>query len=342
MELDRLDPRNPWTTFARAFSFSAEESNAEAVEILTELLGRQDLAPAYRGMLHLVRGNLYLFVGAGRSAVRDAEEALRLNPMDAQNYVGFAVALAVLGRIEEALPRLRQALVLSPTGQAHESLAFGLWSIGRVEQSLSHFSVRCERQRTQRVCAHYARHRLLTGDESGARRQAEEAAGLPETALGALALARFYAVLGETASAFDWLSLAVELGPRTIWYTPDAWELVTLHTEPRMLELAREALDKGEEDSRYHLQLGLVLARTGQWQESCSQMARACELESDRLECGYLVTCLRRTGEEDEESRLLEPAPTGPDRPWGYILAHFRDHPRRASPCVTRPPQSPS
>jgi tetratricopeptide (TPR) repeat protein len=85
---------------------------------LAETFSRKALAarPGVAGA-HAQLGASFNLAGRFADAVRELEEAIRLDPRDAQSYVGLAVAEANLGRLTEARARIQEALRLDPRSE---------------------------------------------------------------------------------------------------------------------------------------------------------------------------------------------------------------------------------
>jgi tetratricopeptide (TPR) repeat protein len=62
------------------------------------------------------RGLLYHHLGQREAALADYAEAARLNPQDCSAFYNMACLLAGQNQLDEALTRLRQALVLDQSG----------------------------------------------------------------------------------------------------------------------------------------------------------------------------------------------------------------------------------
>ena len=80
------------------------------------------------------------WAGHPDAAVGYIEQALRVNPDDADAHSSLGLALLQLGRAQEAVPHLERALRLDPNdADAHNTLALALLRLGRVPEAIPHF-----------------------------------------------------------------------------------------------------------------------------------------------------------------------------------------------------------
>jgi Flp pilus assembly protein TadD len=79
------------------------------------------------------------WAGHPDAAVGYFEQALRINPDDADTHSSLGLALLQLGRTQEAAPHLEQALRIDPDDvDAHNSLALALLRLGRPQEAIPH------------------------------------------------------------------------------------------------------------------------------------------------------------------------------------------------------------
>ncbi|MGH7770459.1 MAG: tetratricopeptide repeat protein, partial [Candidatus Binatia bacterium] len=119
-----------------AIAFGEEGKTAEAIKNLQEAVRLQ---PSY-GVAHFNLATLYAKAGRHDEAERHQQEAVRLYPRfaDARNNLGQI--LANRGGMESAAQQFQQALEIDPTlGDAHFNLGILLGKRGRSEEALYHF-----------------------------------------------------------------------------------------------------------------------------------------------------------------------------------------------------------
>jgi Flp pilus assembly protein TadD len=79
------------------------------------------------------------WAGHPDDAVGYFEQALRINPDDADTHSSLGLALLQLGRTQEAIPHLERALRINPDdADAHNSLALALLQLGRSQEAIPH------------------------------------------------------------------------------------------------------------------------------------------------------------------------------------------------------------
>ena len=80
----------------------------EQLAILSEVIARGDLMPGSKAHALRTRGRVLALNGRHEEAMRDLDEAMRLDPANYFNHGYAATVLASAGRDEEAEQRLRQ------------------------------------------------------------------------------------------------------------------------------------------------------------------------------------------------------------------------------------------
>jgi Flp pilus assembly protein TadD len=89
---------------------------------------------------HSSLGLALLQLGRTQEAAHHLEQALRIDPDDVDAHNSLALALLRLGRPQEAIPHLEQALRINPDSvDAHVNLGNALFQGGRVSEAFSHY-----------------------------------------------------------------------------------------------------------------------------------------------------------------------------------------------------------
>lgn len=211
--LRRLDPGHPFIDIARAIQARYADRHAEAVQILSRVLARNDLTPAARSHVLRQRSSAYSLWGKVDLSIPDAEEALRLDPTHPQCYEQLSRAMSSNQRDEEALLRAQQGLAISPNHPALNQLfGLALMGLGRVEEAVEPLARACELTGNQSECGDYAVVLQLAGHGQRAREAARHAGSLPESQYGQYNLAQYWSLSGNRSSALACLRRALALG----------------------------------------------------------------------------------------------------------------------------------
>ena len=214
--LDRVDPNSPWDDFFLAQTLSRDGRYQDSLDRYTQLLARHDLTPATRASILGLRGVSYSLLKRDDAALADCQEAARLDPANDFIFSLFGAALNRMGRREEGLIRVRQAVALNPDSIMNQlALGTALYSLRRWEEAVRPFGMACESDPVQSKCASHALALLRSGREQEARAAAVKAASLPESGNGTYVLAAYHAVAGDSASALRLLRRSVDLGAFT-------------------------------------------------------------------------------------------------------------------------------
>lgn len=155
-------------------------------ERATELDPKYAIAWASLGGALQLKG---MFLSISEFLVRAIEvlrRAIAIQPTLAEAHGWLGMSLLNLGRVEEAITSLREAVALEPdNGQVHQALARGLWmGLGRVEEAIEHL----RRAIALNPEAGYSYLQLsylqaLLGDLDGAEASARQAIDLQERAV---------------------------------------------------------------------------------------------------------------------------------------------------------------
>lgn len=211
--LDDLDPQNPYTTIYRGIVARNQRDDAEAVALLTDVLGRNDLSPKTRAWV--LRERAWAHVGIGRSdhAERDLENSLNLDPTSASALSLLSELLLKGGQVEESLLRARQSVALLPTSwRGHHSQGRALAALGLHNEAADAFSHACRIGRAQLGCAQQALTLLKAGRSREALEAGQQAESLRDTPEGSYVVAQFWSTVGARDKAMTALRRAVKLG----------------------------------------------------------------------------------------------------------------------------------
>ncbi len=266
--IERVDPKNPWKEFLRAWSLDANDSRyQEAVERFSRLLDRDDLTPAARARVLTLRAQSFISTGDIAASLADLQESTRLDPTSYGPFQILSRDLLLLGRFEESLQRARQAVALAPgssnallmltdplvaVGRLEEALEatraamsidpanvqnnWGLGEVlgrlGRHEEATVPLSRACDIAVDQAICALYATALWQAGHMEKARTIAAAAAIRPETDFGAYRSACYKAVTGDREGALRLLRRYLELNAGPDPQVATDPNLASLHGDP--------------------------------------------------------------------------------------------------------------
>ncbi len=238
--LDRVDPANPYSKLYRAaYTHDAVADHEAVLGRLKEILERDDLAPALRGFVLCTRGWIQRRAGRIDESLADLEEARRLDPAEADNLREIGDTLRVMGRREEALAFMQQAVALVPSWMNHNFLGLAYLDLGRYAEAARFLGRSCEEAPNQGVCAAYATALHRSGERDRAREAAAHAARLVGNTTGLYNLACYYAVAGQRTEAIRHLRSGLDLGMAIMWIRDDP-DLVSLHGDPEFESIVAE------------------------------------------------------------------------------------------------------
>lgn len=211
--LDRLDPENPYGSYLRAWLAEFEGRPRAAIGQLSELLEREDLAPAFRASVLTRRAVSEANVGRIESSLKDLERARELQPADAYISRIHARTLLRSGRAEEAARRARQAAALAPgVWSTWLELGAALEQLDETGRAIQAVRRACELSAGQSPCAYLALMLLKAEQPEPAAEAARHAEDLPASPYGQYNLACYAALAGRVPAALDHLRAALDDG----------------------------------------------------------------------------------------------------------------------------------
>ena len=258
----------------------------EAIRQLQEALRLQPhFAPACNNL-----ANALLLKGQIDEAIGQYQEAIRLNPDHAEAYYNLGTALLLKGQTDEAIRQFQEVLRLKPDhAEAHYNLGNVLGSKGQTDEAIRQFQ-EAIRLKPDHPLAHYnlGNAFLLKGQMDEAIRQYLEALRLnPNHAEAHYNLGTALGSKGQTDEAITQYQEAIRLNP-------------------------------GNADAHYNL--GLALASKGQTEEAIRRFEGALKVKPNYPEAhNHLGLALVRKGQTDEAIRQFQEAlRLKPD----YVAAH--------------------
>ena len=215
--------------------------------------------------------NTLFQTGRTHEAIQHYQEALRLQPDNADIYNNLGAALANLGKTDEAIEHYQRALRLSGDYfLAHHNLGLVLASLGRSDEAIQHY------QQALRVKPNYAEAHYN--------------------------LANALTHLARYKEAMDHYREALRLKPRY----PEAHHglanvLATAGSAHEAIEHYREALRQKPDYAKAHNNLANVLAGMGKTDEAIQHYSEAVRLQPQYTDAHYnLATVLANLGRTDQ------------------------------------------
>lgn len=226
--------------------------------------------------------------GRADEAVALFEQALRLEPDDAEIHGNLGIALAALGRRAEARAHLERAVALAPaSAEAQNNLGNARAQEGALDEAAAHY------RRAVELDPRYPDARNNLANVLVQQGALDEAIRQYEAALAA---DRRYAAAHANLAAV----------------------LTRLGRNDDAIAHYRAALDLDPSQADAARGLGAQLAARGSWDEAIERLAAAAALRPTHLETQYqLAAALAGAGRTDEAiaayARALELAPSSPD-----------------------------
>jgi tetratricopeptide (TPR) repeat protein len=163
---------------------------------------------------HYNLGLAYLNSKQNDLALRQLEEAKRLNPTEATIYNNLALAQAALGDLNGAIANSKEALALDPTTiEAHNNLGAFLYQQGAYSAAKDEFALVLRRD-PESVSAHFNLGRTLAAmnEHAAAIREFESLlAANPDDVEARYQLSLSYAAINEKEKAMDQFNRAVRM-----------------------------------------------------------------------------------------------------------------------------------
>ena len=245
--LSSIDPANPYCDIFRGFILVEGQGRyEEGLELFSRVLNRDDLTPEARVWVLYNRGGTASALGQTKDALRDYEQAIRLNPLASMTHATFAGGLNNLGRFEQAKEEAERAMLLDPANEAGPfALAEALYHLNEIQPAAEALEPLCTTTRASRkCCALYAAclHRL--GRSAKALEFATRAAAEGDVARGDFHLARYWILAGNPDESLRYLRLATSaLGFRLLPQDPD---FTPLHGDPEFEAIVAEVRKRSE------------------------------------------------------------------------------------------------
>lgn len=250
--------------------------------------------------------------GRYSEALASAREAVRLQPMRAENWKVMGLIQLQTGGAADAINSFETALKLEPSAWSRQNLAMALAAVGRYEDAIRLYESALKDDPSSPVARNnYALSLLAVGrlDEAHAiltRLTAER----PEYARGRISLARVLKARGDAAGARTELEQAVRTSPQSVEaHAALAGEYAGAGRMDEALVQARLAVNLRPHSSELLNSLAVLCASTGRLDEAGELFGRVIELNSDAAEAYHnRALTLRDRGRFDEAARDWENA----------------------------------
>ncbi len=236
---------------------NTEELNSETTKLLTKYYSFFQLTKG-TGLSHYIHNNLgiaYDRMGRFDEALKELNEALRLNPEYIEVHNNLAVTHYKMGNYEESLGELRVAVRLNPDyTEAHSNLGSLYGRLERYDEAVEELKLAIK----------------LNPDYAAAHNN----------------LGHIYALQNKNKEAIEEFKKAIKLNPS---YAPAYCNLGCIYSEMGMfkegVEEFQEAIGLERELPEAYRGLGFAYYNLGSYEKSASAWVRAVYLDSSLLEC---------------------------------------------------------
>ena len=278
----RSDRRNAAALYQAGLAHVADASWGRAIRALGRSLRLERTAPAYEAL-----GRALALAGRLDEALAAFAQALQIQPDDPQTLFHYSEALGACGQIEAAYQAARQSARLAAALPAHQQHAGELaLRLGRPHEALELFDRALARDSTL-VGAHLGRGRVLLELEQpqSALSSAQAALQLaPDLADAALIAGQALVQLGSDDQALPLLARAAALAPTDAAFAA-LRDLLDRAGQPAdALRAAREALALAPDCARHHLRLAELLLGAGDPGAAAEPLQRALQIDPSLAE----------------------------------------------------------
>lgn len=263
---------------------------------------------------HAAQGNAYYDQGQFEEAVAEFEEALQLDPDDAETHYNLGLAYEALGKIDEAIAEYQEAIRLDPDlAEAHNGLGNAYSDQGRLDEAIAEYE-EAIRLDPDLADAHFnLGHAFMDqGEYEKALTAYQKAVRLePDDAETRHNVGVAYAKLGLIDEAIAAWEEAIEVNPD---FVETHYTLGLAYSSQDMFEQAaaqmEEVIRLDPERAAAHKHLGIAYYGLGKVDEAITALETYLQLQpdaSDKAEVEAAIAELRqRTAGEPIEYRNAE------------------------------------
>lgn len=311
--------KNPGHAGAHQNLGSAYLSDDRLEDALAEFERGRDADPAFGGNYRGL-GVIHARRGEDERAIELYQQAATLDPLDHFAFAQWGATLHGVGRSEDAIAPLREALRIFEHPKSLNHLGRALAAVGRSEEAIAHHRRAIELDPAYGHARVALAHSLaVTGRATQARRALEAAIGTEAEAAARRELASFDWAAGDAANAQTQLRRALQLAPddqaaanNLAWMlasveTPKAADLEEAASWVERVEAARGAagseVDSGLLDTK-----AVVLAARGLFAEALDVAQGAEHLARSAGDTGLAAELAKRIALYREGKRFVDPA----------------------------------